>query len=264
LHAFDLIQRGCAGVALFGTTGEGPSFSVEEKKEALDRLIFEGLDPQKIILGNGSAGFMETVDLAKAALKQGCLALLIAPPSFYKNVTEEGIIAYYREIIQRVNDNRLKVILYHIPQYSGVPITLGVIRALSQEFPSVIVGIKESEKNLAFSKEILRNLPGCKVFVGNEGQIIEVVHFGGSGAICGIANLYPELMALLYEKGKKENAPNPPLLDKIFASLKNIPFIASAKALLAKKRNEEEWSHIRPPLTRLSNEQKELLLSSLF
>ena len=223
-HCLDLIKRGCHGIALFGTTGEGPSFSLKERIEALKKVVAKGLDPKKIILGNGSSSIPDTVDLAKASLELGCRDLLIAPPSFYKKISDEGLTAYYRTVIQRIDNRKLRVLLYHIPQYSGVPITLPVIRYLLNEFPETIIGLKESEGNLPFTREILKEFPGFQLFVGNENQIIEAVHLGGSGSICGIANLYPELIVSLFHQGKMGIRPNPPEFEKIYLSMKQRPF----------------------------------------
>ncbi len=238
-HCFELIERGCQGIALFGTTGEGSSFSTAEKKVELKKLIDRGFDPKRIILANGSANIHDTVELAQAAVTLGCAAVLISPPSFYKNVQEEGVIAYYREVIRRTAWSKLKVILYHIPQYSGVPISLKTIESLRKEFPGIVMGIKESEGNLDFTKAILERFPGFKVFIGNESQISESVRSGGSGAICGLANLYPELICGLYERKKESNN-----IDLIFQIIQGYPFISTAKAC-------KGWHFVRPPLVPL-------------
>lgn len=262
LHCQHLIEKGCTGIALFGTTGEGPSFSVDERIRVLRKLISSGFDPQKIILGNGSSGISDTVELAQEALKHNCAALLIAPPSFYKNVTDEGVAQFYREIIQKTDDPNLRVILYHIPQFSGVPISLKVIETLHQEFPEIVIGIKESEGNLSFTKAILEKLPQFKVFVGNEKQIIESVHLGGAGTICGIANIYPELICSLYHQGKKGISSNPPAIDGVFKALNGIPFIPAAKALM-KKREGGNWHSVRAPLMPLTSSQSDKFISDL-
>jgi len=261
-HCFDLVERGCAGVALFGTTGEGPSFSVAERISVLDGLIEAGFDARKVILANGSSNLFDTVELARAALKQGCAGVLIAPPSFYKKISDEGVLAFYRGIIERVADPKLRVILYHIPQFSGVPISLSVIEELRKEFPGIVVGIKESEGNLPLTKAILEKFPGFKVFVGNESQIIEAVSLRGAGAICGIANLYPELMCSLYEQGKRGLVPNPPSVEAIFKALNGIPFIPAAKAVM-KARQGEIWHAVRPPLVPLDQMRSESFLFNL-
>ena len=261
-HCIELMNQGCTGVALFGTTGEGPSFSLAERIEALQKLILEGLDPRTIILANGSSGIWDTVALGREVLKHGCAALLVAPPSFYKNVSDVGVLAFYREIIQRVANPKLRILLYHIPQLSGVPISLKVIETLRGEFPEIVIGIKESEGNLPFAKAILEAFPGFKVFVGKESHIIESVHLGGSGTICGIANLYPELICSLYSQGKEANSPNPAAIENVFKALNGIPFIPAAKSLM-ERRQGEIWHAVRPPLIPLSTSQSELFISAL-
>lgn len=251
-HCLQLIERGCKGVVLFGTTGEGPSFSLEEKKYTLKKAISNGLDSKKIIVANGSSCLQDTVDLALAALENDCLACLIAPPCFFKNVTDEGVISFYREIIQRVSDSRLKVILYHIPQYSGVPISLNVIKSLFEEFPNTVVGIKESEGNLSLVQEILKAVPQFKVFVGKETHIPLAVSYGASGSICGMANLWPELLCSVYEKGDISK------LEQVSTIFKNSPFIASCKAILSDGQNPN-WNLVRPPLVSLNSEKTHLL-----
>lgn len=237
-HCLDLLARGCQGIALFGTTGEGPSFSTEEKIEVLNELVASGLDPKKIIFANGSASIPDTIALAKSA--HSCAAILICPPSFYKNVPEEGVIAYYGAIIRKVP--QIKVLLYHIPQYSGVPISINIIRRLLKEFPNNVIGLKESEGNLPLTNEAIKTFPGFQVFVGKESCIVEAIQAGGAGSICGLANLFPELIASLL---KMKSTPNE--LEELSAHFRKGSFIADAKAWLEKKTGAD-WKTVRPPL----------------
>ncbi|SRR5581483_1946973 len=251
-HCLQLIDRGCKGVVLFGTTGEGPSFSVEEKKCTLRKVISNGLDSKKIIIGNGASCLQDTVDLALSALENDCLACLIAPPCFFKNVTDEGVISFYREVIQRVSDSRLQVILYHFPKYTGVSININIVKTLCTEFPNIVVGIKDSEGNLSFIREVLKTVPQCKVFVGKEKQIPLAVGYGASGTICGMANLWPELICSVYEKGDISE------LERVSSPLENRSFITSCKALLSDSKNQN-WNLVRPPLIPLSSQETDLL-----
>lgn len=254
-HCFELIERGCQGVVLFGTTGEGPSFSVEERVKALEALISKGFPPERIILGNGSSGISDTAHLARAALKQGCASVLLSPPSFFKNIQEEGVIAFYREIIKKVANPELRILLYHMPQCTGVPITLPIIEALHRAFPTIVVGMKESEGAPSFAKKVIDAFPEMKVFVGKEKYIITAVQQGAAGSICGIANLYPELICSLYEKGRDPHSSNSQESEAVFASLQGYPFIPAAKAWM-EQRKGASWRAIRPPLIPLDETQK--------
>jgi len=265
-HCKDILARGLKGVILFGTTGEGPSFSLAERISITDEVIASQVSPDRIILGNGGATIPETVAIAKHGLAKGCIALLAHPPTFFKNCTEEGVIAFYRAVIQQTNDPALKIILYHIPQFTGVPITMNIIRALVAEFPETIVGIKESEGKLPFAKEIIAAFPApsFKTFVGSEAHIIEAVGVGGNGSICGMANLYPELICSLFEAGKKCSTDgNPPCMSEFFAALK-YPFIPAFKAIKEQMSgNAGIWTAVRPPLAALTDTDRDAYLSSL-
>lgn len=261
-HCTNLIHKGCQGVALFGTTGEGASFSTHERLEVLNQLISRGLDPRKIIIANGSSSLLETVELANFATKHSCAAMLIAPPCFYKHVSDEGVLAYYREIIWRVAHPSLRILLYHIPQLSGVPISFNIVNALVGEFSKIVVGLKESEGNISFTKKLVETFPGFKVYVGKETQIAEAVKMGAAGSICGIANLYPELICNLYHESKTGSGESHNIIEVISEILRGSSFIASAKAIMEKNEGDF-WSMIRPPLTPLTSGEKEALYSQV-
>ena len=245
LHAVDLICRGCVGVVPFGTTGEGPSLSNRERIEGVKQLIRFGLDRSKIILANGSSSLPDTVELAEAAIEFGCAGLLAAPPSFYKNISDEGLICFYSEIVRKAGKGKFKMLLYHIPQYSGVPLSLKTIQALQQQHPETIVGVKESEGNWPFAESILKALPHFQLFVGNEGHLGKAMRHGGSGAICGLSNLFPELLASQFKGIDHQEE-----IEKILEEFKGKQFIGKAKAYM-EKRQGKGWERLRPPLAPL-------------
>jgi len=259
-HCQDIIQRGCKGVVLFGTTGEGPSFSVEERLNALKEVIDLGVPPKHIILANGGANIPETVDLAKGALSLNCPFFLVTPPSFFKNVPENGVISFYQEVIKHVGNPNLRILLYHIPQFSGVPLTLHIVEALRKEFPESVIGLKESEGNLSFTRALLQRFPDFQLFVGHENHILEAIHKGAAGSIGGIANLYPELLCSLFEQGKHSANQNPQKLDAIIHAINGYPFISAFKAAMETKRGPS-WHHMRPPLLPLNPFEKNSFLN---
>ncbi len=256
-HSLDVIQRGCKGIVLFGTTGEGASFSVKERLETLQAVIGRGVSPAKIILANGSANIADTIELVQGALNLGVSTVLIAPPCVYKNPQEEGVIQFYRTLILKLNNPKLKILLYHIPQLTGVPITFNIIEQLITEFPEVIIGLKESESNLTYLKSLTTSFPTLQVFVGSETQLIEGLSHGAQGAICGLANCFPELIASLMKA--KEN-PNE-LLD-IAAARKGLHFVPAFKALVEHERGTI-WHTLRPPLMPLTNLERSMYLSQI-
>lgn len=262
-HCKDLINRGCKGVVLFGTTGEGSSFSIDERITGIKKLFKLGVDPQKSILVVNCCAITDAIRLASAAAEQKCAAVLIAPPFFFKQVDDAGVLAFYRRVIQEIKHSDLKILLYHIPQYSGVPITLTIIKALREEFPGKVIGIKESEGNLSLTKEILTKFPGFKIFVGNELQISEAVQLGAAGGICGLANIYPELICSLYDFGKDQKKPdNNKMIQNIIESVKSYSIFPAIKNLVEKQKGSA-WHVLRPPLMSLDQKQSTALIEAI-
>lgn len=121
-HCRTLLDDGCDGVTLLGTTGEANSFSTTKRQTLLEAVVRVGIAPEKLLAGTGVAAFTETVALTKHALSLGVTTVVILPPFYYKNVPDESVFAAYAAIVERVADPRLRVILYHIPQFSAVPV----------------------------------------------------------------------------------------------------------------------------------------------
>jgi 4-hydroxy-tetrahydrodipicolinate synthase len=262
-HCKDLMSRGCSGVVLFGSTGEGPSFSVEERILTLKNLIDLGLDPKRLIMGISCCSFKDAVALTFTATKLNCAAVMIVPPFFYKNTDEKGVITFYKEIIQQVENPNLKIFLYHIPQFSGVPITINMISALRQKFPHQVIGIKESEGNMSFTKEILAKFPDFKVFVGKETHISEAIKSGAAGSITGLCNAFPELTCSLFEYGRNQQKPNyNEIVNNIVKILSDHPIFPAIKKLVEMQKGSA-WQTMRPPLIPLSEKQNKLLIDSL-
>lgn len=263
-HCQDLLKRGASGIALFGTTGEGASFSVKERVEALQAIIKLGVNPQNLIFGVITTALDDAVSLIKSALENHCAAVLVAPPFYFKNVSDDGVIAFYREVIKRIRSNSAcKMILYHIPQLTGVSITLPVIKTLFSEFPDIVVGIKESEGNLALTQKILQDVPNFKVFVGNESQLIDAVKLGASGTISGLANVFPELVCSLYECENDEDQINSMNdIEAVRKAIKQYPTFPAIKSLI-KSQKGEAWKAMRPPLMPLDDQQSHALFEQL-
>lgn len=262
-HCKDLIARGCSGIVLFGTTGEGTSFSTSEKREALKALIQSGLQSEKLILTVNCCSIPDALELAREGVDQKCAALLVMPPFYYKHIQESGIVAFYRELISRLHFPSLKIILYHIPQMTGVPFTLEIVKKLQKEFPNEIVGLKESEGNFPLTTDILKQLPDFKLFVGHETQLVEAVKKGGAGCIAGMTNLFPELLISLYQYGKNGSGKNEQdKIEEIRKFFEPYHFISALKSVMQKTKGGT-WKIIRPPLIPLGDIEMENLTSQL-
>src|SRR5439155_5673679 len=127
-----------------GTNSEANSLSMEERAMLLDELVAAGIDPARIMPGTGCCSIMETVKLTTQAVEHGCAGVLMLPPFYYTDVSEEGLYRYFSEVVQRVGDVRLKIYLYHIPPVAIVGITPRLVERLLNAYPDTIAVMKDS------------------------------------------------------------------------------------------------------------------------
>ncbi|RYE51408.1 MAG: dihydrodipicolinate synthase family protein, partial [Rhizobiaceae bacterium] len=114
-HCKALIEEGCDGVALLGTTGEANSFSIAQRQQLLENVIASGIDPQRLLPGTSQTNVPDSITLVRHAVEAGVKACVVLPPFYYKGVSDEGLFRFYAELIEGVGSNDLRVILYHIP-----------------------------------------------------------------------------------------------------------------------------------------------------
>jgi 4-hydroxy-tetrahydrodipicolinate synthase len=138
-----IVSQG-AGLAVFGTNSEANSLSTAEKRVALDYLIAHGIPTSALFPGTGACSITDAIELTQHAVNAGCAGTLTLPPWYYKGVSDLGLADYYARIIDTVASDRLQLLLYHIPQLTGVPITLNLIEMLIKRYPKTVVGIKDS------------------------------------------------------------------------------------------------------------------------
>src|SRR5256885_7087519 len=144
-HVRRILAAGVDGIALFGTTGEGQSLSLNERRAGLDALLAAGIAPSQIIVATGCASLPETIELTCHAVQSNCVGALVLPPFFFKAVSDEGIFASYAQVIDGVGDPRLPLYLYHIPQVSGVALSPAGVRRLGGGYFALQVGLAEND-----------------------------------------------------------------------------------------------------------------------
>ena len=260
-HVRALLAQGVEGVAPFGTTGEGQSFAVAERRAGLEALLASGIAPAQIVAATGCAAFTDTLELTRHALAVGCPRCLILPPFFFKDVSDDAVFAYFARLIERIADARLRVYLYHIPQVTAVPVRPQVVARLAGDFPGTIAGVKDSGGDLGNTMELLRRVPELSILVGHEPHLPRAMQSGGAGTICGIANLYPAVVRALLASpvSAREEERIATLLEILFS----VPFLPAFKAVKAAQANDAQWRELRPPLTALSGRERDSVLDAL-
>ena len=251
-----LLDEGCDAVALFGTTSEANSLSLDERERLLDAVLEAGIAPQKLLVGTGCSALPDTVRLTRKAARAGCAGTLMLPPFYYKNLTEEGVYRSFAQAIDRAGEPRIRVYLYHIPQVSQVPIALGVIERLLKAYPGGVAGIKDSSGDFENTRAMLRAFPGFEVFVGSEKLLLANLRAGGAGCITATANVNAPAIARAFRERTEEAQRE---IDVVRARFEKLPLIAALKEAMASRTGDETWRLVRPPLVELSVEQRQQL-----
>jgi 4-hydroxy-tetrahydrodipicolinate synthase len=255
-----LLAQGCHGLVLFGTTSEATSFSAKERMALVDGLLEAGIPAEKLVVGTGTTAITETAELSAHAVKAGTAGVMMLPPFYYKGMSDEGLFNAYAQIISRVDDERLKIYLYHIPPVSQVPITLSLIEMLVKHFPDTVVGIKDSSGDWNNQKAILENFPGFGTFTGSEKFLLENLRLGGVGTICATANVIADQVRSLYDNWQAAEAEERQSeLMWMRDVLTGLPGVPALKALVAQRAGDPGWLRVRPPLTELTSEQQTAL-----
>ena len=284
-HCRWLLSQNC-GLAVFGTNSEANSMSVKERMTLLDALIAAGVDPARMMPGTGCCSLAETVELTAHAVRHGCAGALMLPPFYYKQVSDDGLFRYFSEVVQRVDDPRLRIYLYHIPPVAMVGITPKLVERLLNAYPGAIAGMKDSSGDWNNTKLFLDEFGRDRaragetrfdVFVGSETFLLENMRHGGAGCISATANVNPSAIAALYERAKFQSKIDnrrskmsdsdclEPLQKKlnvvreVFARKSWPSMIAALKQAIAIYRKDPDWARVRPPLVEFStNQAKEL------
>ena len=291
-HCKWLLSQNC-GLAVFGTNSEANSLSFEERATLLEELVAAGVDPSRMMPGTGCCSIMETVKLTKQAVGNGCAGVLMLPPFYYKDVSEEGLYRYFSEVVQRVGDARLKIYLYHIPPVAVVGITPKLVERLLAAYPNAIAGMKDSSGDWNNTKTFLDafSVRNFDVFVGSESFLLANMRNGGVGTISATANVNPAEIYELYAKLDRQScsgvcdkrrgdrkalgtsASTTELEDQQQSKLnvvrqvfsnRNFPsMIAALKQAIAIYADDPAWRTVRPPLVELTTEQAKTLAAEL-
>ena len=251
-----LLDDGCSGLVPFGTTGEANSLSVEERERLLDALLEGGVPAEKLIPGTGCAALPDTVRLSKKAARAGCAGVLVLPPFYYKNPSEEGLYRSFAQAIDKTGEGRLRVYLYHIPQVSQVGIPLRLIERLLKAYPGVVTGIKDSSLELENTRAMLRAFPGFEVFVGTEKFLLATLREGGAGCITAIANVNAPAISRAFRERTEERQRE---IDAVRVVFEGLPMIAALKESVARRTGDARWRAVRPPLVELSPAERATL-----
>ncbi|HEY1428266.1 MAG TPA: dihydrodipicolinate synthase family protein [Candidatus Tumulicola sp.] len=250
----ELLDGGCDGLNVLGTTGEAMSFGVERRIAFMESLA-RSLPASRMMAGTGAASLEDTIRLTRAALDAGFRAALVLPPFFFRDASVDGVVRFYVELANATPKLAGRLLLYNFPKMSGFAFTPAVVRRMSQELPDVITGVKDSSNDRDLQRALATEFPRLSVFAGSEGYLPEAKAAGASGCISGTVALWPQFAQRAF-RGDAEAANRIALSRDAFSDLSLIPAVRYAVAQL---RGDDTWLRPVPPLEPMSREQRETL-----
>lgn len=265
-HVKRLLDGGCHGAALFGTTGEATSFSVEQRVALLEAVLEAGVAPERLMVGTGCCALADSLRLTAHAAGLGVKKVLMLPPFYYKGTGDQGLFDSYAAVIDRVGDPELALYLYHFPRLSGVPITHGLVAQLLAAYPETVKGLKDSTGDPESCAGFIAGFPGLAVFPGTESIMLDMLLKGAAGCITASANVNGAAIRRVYDAWRAEGPEARELQNGITALrmvLQANPMIPTLKHLLAERLDDPAWRRLCPPLTPLTAEQLGALDSGL-
>jgi 4-hydroxy-tetrahydrodipicolinate synthase len=250
-HSRTRLSAGCSSVTLFGTTGEGASLGPASREAMLQAVHAAGIDlAREVVVGIAATSVEEALAQAAQAASFGCRTLLLPPPFYFKEATDEGLLRWFGRVLERVAADGQRAILYHIPPVTAVPLGIELVGKLKQRFPGTVQGVKDSSGEWECARALLAAHGELTILIGDERLLAQAVRLGASGAISGLANVIPELLLPLANEGRED-----PRVNALVDELVRYPVIPAVKELVAHRTRDAAWRAVAPPLEPLAAEQ---------
>jgi 4-hydroxy-tetrahydrodipicolinate synthase len=251
VHARRSLEAGCSSVTVFGTTGEGASVSLSEREQVLSALLAAGITLRQQVLGGVAAtSVSEAGDQARMLIDRDCRGVLLAPPFYFKNVTDEGLYRWFSQVCEKIGNRARDIFLYHIPSVTQAALSIGLIDRLKAAFPEVVVGVKDSGGDWTYTEKLLQTHGNLILLIGDERHLAAGIRLGAQGAISGLANVCPERLLKMIKLGEDD----PPVVALVEEILK-FSVTPAVKALLAHRQNDPPWLNVRAPLVALTQSE---------
>lgn len=263
-----LAGRGCHGALVLGTTGEGPSFSPAER-EAIwraARLVRQEHPDFRLLAGTGTPSLTETIDLTRLAFDLGFDAVVTLPPYYFRSAGEQGLFAWFRELMLKAVPRDGALLGYHFPGAAGIGFSLDLLARLKEAFPDSFEGIKDSSHDADFAQALgARFGDTLTVLSGTDSDFTLALQNHASGCITAPANLISPALRQIFDifwEGRDPAETQARVSAKRHALEKFLPFPASLKALLHRLHGFPRWT-VRPPLVGISQAEEDRAVTEL-
>lgn len=263
-----LASRGCHGAVLFGTTGEGPSFSPSERESILRsaRAYRNQLRGFKLIAGTGTPSLSESIDLTKLAFDLGYDAALVVPPYYFRKATDEGLFAWFSELINKAVPRDRYILGYHFPNVAGIGFSLELLTRLKDAFPTQFAGIKDSSHDADLARNLgARFGDDLVVLTGTDTYLQMAMENKAAGCITAAANLISLDLRKAWDlirAGQDPSEVQERINQQRHILEKYPPFPPTIKALLHRLHGLPRWT-VRPPLDEISETTLDAVFNEL-
>ena len=241
-----LLDHGCDGLNVLGTTGEGTSFSLRQRQRLMQAYADGGLPLERLLVGTGAAALDDAIALTRHAAALGFAGALLLPPFYYKGVSDDGLFAVIEAIMGATAARPIPIYLYHFPAQSGLPWRAALIRRLIDRFGDRLAGLKDSSGDMDFARAAASLSPHFRVFPSTEAALPQARSGPFAGCISATANLNADLCARFYRLGDPEALRQAVAIRALFDGK---PLVPGVKALLAYIHREPAWERVEPPLS---------------
>lgn len=254
-HARRCLQNGCTSVTLFGTTGEGSSIGYDERDAVISAFIEGGIAPAQIVVGVMANAHVDAAAQSRVALDAGCRGVLLAPPSYFKNVSDDGLFDWFSAVFALIGPAAREVIIYNIPSVTAVEISVDLVSRLREAFPAIVAGVKDSSGNWAYTQSLLARHKDLAILIGDERSLAAAVRLGAQGSISGMANIYAGHLLPLIEEGRDDK-----IVVEAVEEILRFPVVPAVKAILAHHTADDGWRRTRAPLLALSEPDRKRVI----
>ena len=244
-----LLDNGCDGLNVLGTTGEATSFSLAQRQAVMSAYAQAGLPLDRMMVGTGAAAVADAVALTRHAAALGFAGALVLPPFYYKGAPDDGLAAYIGTLVEATAAKPIPLYLYHFPAQSGLPWHPKLVRRLLDTFGARIVGLKDSSGDMTYAREVAAISPAFNVFPSTEAVLLDARAGAFAGCISATANLNADLCQRAWGRGDAAALETAVAIRKLFDGR---PLVPGVKALLAYIHRDQALARVLPPLAAFS------------
>ncbi len=261
-HSRALLAEGASGLAILGTTSEANSLTLDERLRVIDAHAEAGIPASQLLPGTGACAIGDAAALTRRAGEIGAAGVLLLPPFYYKQASDDGLFAFVAKVIERAGPNVPRIMLYHIPPMAVLGWSIDLVGRLVEAFPGIIAGMKDSSGDREHTLRMIAAFPELAIFPGAEVNLMEALAAGAVGCISASANVNAAAIARLIDNWQAPQAQS--WQEALRATRKALDargMIPSLKTILARRYDDATWLNLRPPLMMIDAGARDALLA---